>query len=201
MFLEKCAARLFSFAVHTAGLAALLTVPTAAPLPSIDPPCADAVVAWMPARPWMFSPPTPTRHQSLDPTFEITPAADLGDLGLGAEKGYTPPGILALPPLLPILPSTPPRAGEDVPAPAKLVDVAPRYPPLARQLHLDGVVVLDATIDEEGRVIDLRMLRSMRVFDRSAMEAVRQWRYAPAMREGLPVRVLLTVTVAFTLHG
>jgi protein TonB len=90
------------------------------------------------------------------------------------------------------------RAGDDVPVPAKIVDVQPTYPALAKQLRLDGVVVLDATIDEAGSVVDVRVLRSMTAFDRAAIEAVRQWRYAPAPRNGLPVGSLLTVTVSFT---
>jgi len=47
--------------------------------------------------------------------------------------------------------------------------------------------------------VDVRVLRSITALDRAAIEAVQQWRYAPARLNGLPVRVLLTVTVAFTL--
>jgi protein TonB len=113
--------------------------------------------------------------------------------GLASIDGLSPPGAGSL------LPSTPLRAGRGVSIPTKLVDVAPRYPPLARQARIEGVVVLDATIDEGGWVVDVRVLRSITALDRAAVEAVQQWRYAPAIQNGLPVRVLLTVTVAFSL--
>ena len=123
-----------------------------------------------------------------------------GICGCGGRAGIVGGlAATALPPLeLPLLTSTLLRAGDDVPIPAKLVDVAPRYPPVAKQLRLDGIVILDATIDELGHIVDLRVLRSVTGFDRAATEAVRQWRYAPAIRNGLPVRILLTVTVSFT---
>jgi periplasmic protein TonB len=110
--------------------------------------------------------------------------------------------VTPLPPLLmpaPPLPATPLRAGIDAPVPTKTVDVAPRYPQIARDARLEGVVVLDATIDERGGVVDVRVLRSNAALDRAAIDAVRQWRYAPATRNGIPVRVLLTVTTAFSL--
>jgi TonB family protein len=91
------------------------------------------------------------------------------------------------------------RAGVEVPVPTKLVDFAPRYPAIARAGHIEGAVVLDATIDESGRVEDLRVLRSVAGLDRAAVDAVRRWRYAPATINGLPTRVMLTVTASFRL--
>jgi periplasmic protein TonB len=234
MFLEKSAARLLSFVLHSVGVATLATLPTPVRLPPIDPPCAE-IMTWMPARP--PAPPAPPavtsgQHsgfpgQMASPLIQddAAPVADephpletggspfpeRGICGCGVSGGIVEglaewlPGIL-VPPLessaLPsALPSSPLRAGDDVAIPAKLVDVAPRYPPLARRARMEGVVTIDATIDELGRVVDARVLRSVTAFDAAAIDAVRQWRYAPATQNGLPVRVMLTVTVAFTLPG
>jgi protein TonB len=224
MFLEKSTARLFSVAAHTIGLAALISAAAPdPPLPSIDPPCTE-VLTWMPVRLPPFAPPPPDAARQPPPPESATGLAP-GDgpaeveepiavgtrggqvggvcgCGYGGVVGELRAGLPTIPieppPAPAALPSSPLRAGDDVPVPARVVDVQPRYPPLARHLRLDGVVILDATIDELGRVVDVRVLRSITAFDRAAIEAVRQWRYAPAMRNGLPVRVLLMVTVSFT---
>jgi TonB family protein len=137
-------------------------------------------------------------------TSAAFPAAIEGVCGcvLGAIAG-TVSGLdsVSLPALgvAPELPSTPLRAGRAIPIPIKLVDVKPTYPPLARHLRTQGTVVLDAGIDETGRVVDVRVLQSIGLFDRAAIDAVRRWRYAPAVVNGRAVPVVLTVTVAFVL--
>jgi len=116
----------------------------------------------------------------------------------GGLEFFQLPQIDALTPP-PTLPSMPVRAGRGVPIPSKLVDVKPTYPPLARHLRTQGVVVLDAGIDETGRVVDVRVLQSITLLDRAAIDAVRRWRYAPAVMNGRAVPVVLTVTVTFVL--
>ena len=81
----------------------------------------------------------------------------------GIVEGSIGLEFLSLPaigvPDLPALPSRPLRAGRDAPVPIKVVDVQPAYPALARHARIQGVVVLDATIDETGHVVDVRVLR------------------------------------------
>src|SRR5512145_1415745 len=84
-------------------------------------------------------------------------------------------------------------------APRKLHSVDPVYPDLARQARTQGVVILDVTVDEQGRVSDVAVLRSVPLLDEAAIEAVRQWRYEPTLIDGSPVSVKFTVTVNFTL--
>jgi protein TonB len=84
-------------------------------------------------------------------------------------------------------------------APRKIVNVPPRYPAHAQAARIEGVVVLDAVIDTTGRVIDVRVTRSVQMLDQAAVEAVRQWRFTPTLLNGEPVSILLTVTVRFTL--
>jgi protein TonB len=66
--------------------------------------------------------------------------------------------------------------------------------------HIEGRVVLEALIDEQGRVDQVKVLRSVALLDAAAMDAVRSWRYTPTTLNGVPVAVLMTVTVTFTLQ-
>ena len=60
--------------------------------------------------------------------------------------------------------------------------------------------MLQATIDKQGNVVDLEVLRGLGLgLDASAQDAVRQWKYTPTFYNGRPVEVILTVTVIFQL--
>jgi periplasmic protein TonB len=58
---------------------------------------------------------------------------------------------------------------------------------------------MEATIDADGKVTDVRVLRSIPLLDQAAMDAVRQFEYTPTVVNGVAVPVLMTVTVNFTL--
>lgn len=92
------------------------------------------------------------------------------------------------------------RVGGEVRAPALVERVEPVYPPAAAAMGLEGRVILEAIVDEDGRVVDLKVLRSGGVFDRPALEAVRYWRYSPVLLNGRPVKFILTVVVSFALE-
>jgi protein TonB len=92
------------------------------------------------------------------------------------------------------------RVGGYIRAPQKIVDVAPIYPPLARAAGVEGIVILEAVIAEDGSVRDVRVLRSVPLLDAAATEAVRQWRFSPTLLNGEPVPIVMTVTVAFRLR-
>jgi len=94
----------------------------------------------------------------------------------------------------------PVRPGGVVRPPQKLVHVAPVYPALAVAARVEGSVVLDCVIDEDGHVASVTALRSQPLLEAAAVDAVRQWRYRPTLLNGVPVSVLLTVTVDFRLR-
>ena len=78
----------------------------------------------------------------------------------------------------------------------------PRYPELARKAGVEGTVVLLIVIDREGRVGEIEVLRAPDPrfgFDLAAIEAVKQWRYQPALLAGRPVAVQASVTIEFTI--
>jgi protein TonB len=58
--------------------------------------------------------------------------------------------------------------------------------------------VIEATIDEEGKVADARVVKSVPLLDQAALDAVRQWEYQPSLLNGVPSAVVTTVTVKFT---
>jgi len=76
--------------------------------------------------------------------------------------------------------------------------VQPVYTEAARKARLQGTVVLQATIDEGGNVIDVRVLKPLPLgLDREAVSAVSQWKFTPALLHGRPVKVFFSVTVQF----
>jgi periplasmic protein TonB len=93
----------------------------------------------------------------------------------------------------------PVKVGGRIQAPAKRRHVNPVYPELARIARVQGAVVLECTIDTTGRVVNARVIRSVPLLDRAALEAVQQWEYEPTRLNGTPVAVILEVTVRFTL--
>jgi protein TonB len=91
--------------------------------------------------------------------------------------------------------------GRDVREPRLVHRVEPVYPETARKVRAEGVVILEAIITTDGRVEELRVLRSPNpLLSEAAVSAVGLWRYLPATLNGRPVRVFLTVTVDFKLH-
>jgi TonB family protein len=93
------------------------------------------------------------------------------------------------------------RVGGNIAPPKKTKDVPPEYPAAARSARVQGVVILEATIDGAGNVEDVKVLRSVPLLDQAAIDAVKQWQYTPTLLNGQPVSVVMTVTVNFSLRG
>lgn len=93
----------------------------------------------------------------------------------------------------------PVRVGGVVRPPELVRYVEPRYPPVARAARVEGIVILEATVDERGRVTAVRVLRSIALLERAAIEAVSGWAYEPTLLNGVPVPVLITISVRFTI--
>ena len=72
------------------------------------------------------------------------------------------------------------------------------YSGLSRQTR--GTVIIEATIDVDGKVAEAKVLRSVPALDQAALDAVRQWKYAPSLLNGVPVSVIMTVVINFTIQ-
>ena len=85
---------------------------------------------------------------------------------------------------------------------AKIINqVTPVYPEIAKTAHIQGTVVLHAIIGKDGTVTQLQFISGPPLLMRSAMDAVREWRYQPTLLNGDPVEVDTTISVVFTFGG
>ena len=91
--------------------------------------------------------------------------------------------------------------GGTITEPVKIGGPSPIYPDAAIRARIQGVVVLEAVIETDGSVHDLKALRPLPLgLTEAAEDAVKKWRYQPATLEGKPVPVKYIVTVRFNLQ-
>jgi TonB family protein len=91
------------------------------------------------------------------------------------------------------------RVGGEIREPKRIKNVTPVYPEIAKQARVQGVVILEATISPRGDVTSVRVLRGIPLLDQAAIDAVKQWVYSPTLLNGVPVPVIMTVTVNYKL--
>ena len=93
------------------------------------------------------------------------------------------------------------RPGSGIQPPRLLREVKADYTDDARRRGLKGEVVLELVVRRDGTVSDVKVLRRLDAgLDERAIQAVRQWRFAPAMRRGTPVDVIVEVAVELNLR-
>lgn len=169
--------------------------------------------------------PPPPRRVSTDPAPTVSPnAAPLqeptsirtetglegtrmsvaaSDAVVGVERGSlgfdAVSTVERVPPPPPPAPQKPVRLHAGMQAPGKIVHIDPVYPAIAQTARVQGIVILEAIIDARGFVKSVSVLRSIQLLDQAAVDAVRQWRFTPALLNGEPVPVVMTVTVNFKL--
>ena len=187
----------------------------AVPLPPPPPAARPALAARSAPRPRV--PATPSAAPSFtasvdvpDQVIDQTTDADLaapvdaprGDIGARGVAGGVPGGVVGgvvgsvtVPPA----PIVPVRVGGEIKEPRKIRHVSPIYPGLAVAAHVHGNVILECLVSPQGAVTDVKLVRGIPLLNASAIDAVRQWTYTPTLKDGVPVPVLLTVTVTFQL--
>jgi protein TonB len=126
--------------------------------------------------------------------IEVSPVGVIGGAE-NIETVITPPPVVAKP----APPPEPVRIGGTVRQPLKVKNVDPVYPAIAQAARVQGIVIIEATLSPDGRMSNARILRSIPLLDQAALEAVRQWEYTPTLLNGVPVPVIMTITVMFTL--
>jgi protein TonB len=75
----------------------------------------------------------------------------------------------------------------------------PEYPPIARQLKLQGVVEVEALVAEDGSVETVNIVSGNPVLTRAAAAAVKKWKFTPLKEEGKPVKALAPLSLSFQL--
>jgi protein TonB len=113
---------------------------------------------------------------------------------VGAIVGGLSDSLAAKPP-----PRRPLRVSGLVREPVKIKHVAPVYPPVAVAGKIEGSVSLEALVDVTGHVTDVKVLEGNPLFEEAAIEAALQWVYTPTLLDGVPVPLILTITVQFQL--
>jgi protein TonB len=75
----------------------------------------------------------------------------------------------------------------------------PDYPPVARQLKLEGTVELEVVISEQGTVDDVRIVSGNPVLTKAAAQAVKKWKFTPVTDGGKPVKAVAPLSLTFKL--
>jgi TonB family protein len=92
------------------------------------------------------------------------------------------------------------RVGQGIEPPRKIKHVDPIYPAGALAIRALGTVVVEATVGADGKVHEARIVHSIASLDQAALDAVRQWEFAPSRLNGVPVAVIVTILVQFAIH-
>jgi TonB family protein len=128
--------------------------------------------------------------------------ASTAPLAASLVAAQLPSGLTARPsPSPPPAPQEPVRVGVNVPPPVRIKEVKPVYPAIAQAAGAQGIVIIEATIGPDGKVRDAVVKRSIPLLDAAALDAVRQWEYAPTLLNGMAVPVIMTVTVNFAMQS
>jgi TonB family protein len=153
-------------------------------------------------RQWRFGPPQAAPAIARVPArFDLTRAQASFGLPVPLSGFPAPPTstFASAPPPASRAPADVLRVGGNIRPPQKIVNVPPVYPQDAQDARVQGVVIIEAKVDADGSVAEAWVLRSIPMLDQAALDAVRQWRYAPTLLNGAPIPVIMTVTVNFTL--
>jgi protein TonB len=144
----------------------------------------------------------PEIPDGIVPDIENEFGAPNGDPN-GVVNG-SPDGVIGT--IVPGLPPAPPpvqdpiRVGGKIHEPRKLRDVLPVFPQIAIAAHIQGDVILDCVINAQGRVTEWTVVSGPQILVPSAVDALRQWVYTPTLLNGVPVPILLQVTVHYHLR-
>jgi periplasmic protein TonB len=95
--------------------------------------------------------------------------------------------------------SGPLRVGGRVRPPKAILQLRPAYPVLAKQAHVQGNVQIDAILDEQGNVVNMKVVSGPPLLYQAALDALKSWKYEPTFLNDQPVAVQMIVTVTFQL--
>lgn len=134
-----------------------------------------------------------------DQTDEAAPQVP-NPLALGSSSDKKLSGLVtAVPTALPTAPLSSVKISQGVSQGLLIKRVQPKYPPNALSMHVQGSVQLEATINKEGSISNLKVVSGDAALVRAATDAVKQWRYKPYYLNGEPVEIQTQITINFKL--
>jgi protein TonB len=188
--------------------------PPPTPLPPTPPPLgaqtAEAPKGSLIERSWAVPVAIPKGIPALDdepPMVGVIPGFSAVSPGVPGSGSQILPGIpgnlVGLIPF-PLPPPPPPKRKPELIVSrvqeSKLIrKIIPAYPSLALRAHVEGTVILEINVDEEGNVGDVRVLQGNPLLVDETVRAVKQWKYSPTLLNGEPIPVISSVTVEFRL--
>jgi TonB family protein len=136
--------------------------------------------------------PTPDEPEPIRTPDEIEQTVDLPETDIVFDIPEGPP---------PSEPEGPIHVGGDVKAPVKSYSPQPAYTEIARKARVQGVVIVQAIIDKQGSVTNVKVLKGLPMgLDKAAVDSIKTWKFEPATLNGKPVDVYYNLTVNFTLQ-
>jgi TonB family protein len=186
--------------------------PTATPLPATPTPAPEASMTPSPEPtevPTATPEVKPTRRPRPTPVPVVVPPTEVPtEVPPTATPRVVPPTSTPRPPTAtpePTVPKIKPGDFVEFPEvrPAAVKQVQPRYPPGAKRYKIEGYVVLEVLVDQNGKVEDARVLKeypSERAgFGKAALKVIRDWEFSPARHQGVPVRTKISISIRFRL--
>jgi periplasmic protein TonB len=82
---------------------------------------------------------------------------------------------------------------------AALSKASPDYPPMAKQMHVSGAVVVEAQVTEDGDVAKVQPVSGNALLSSAAVSAVKKWKFKPFTAEGKPAKAVVRLSFNFTL--
>lgn len=131
--------------------------------------------------------PEPIRLEEPEPEIDMPPLDDV---------------VFGIPDAPPVAePEGPIHVGGDVQKPEKIFDPQPAYTEIARKARIQGVVIVQAIIDKQGAVTNVKVLKGLPMgLSEQAVDAIKKWKFSPATLNGKPVDVYYNLTVNFRLQ-
>lgn len=127
------------------------------------------------------------------------PGGQLGGVLGGVIGGVLDTAARPVPPPPSVKPNVPLPVGGRIRQPKVIVKVLPKYPALARDAHIQGQVRIDAVLDEQGNVVEMKVVSGQPLLYQAALNALQQWKYEPTYLNDRPIAVRLIVTINFQL--
>ncbi|MDR3720406.1 MAG: TonB family protein [Candidatus Acidoferrales bacterium] len=136
-------------------------------------------------------------QRSVSGDAEPAPSVDAGAASPGSELQGIAVSSEVAPPPPPAEAAAPVKVGGELKPPKIISSVMPVYPSMAKATGIQGAVVVEASVDQSGNVVATKVISGPPVLRQAAVDALRRWKYQPAMLNGEPVAVQITVTMQF----